>query len=146
MFPAAFDYRRAQSTEDALDILAGYGDDARILAGGQSLIPAMRFRLARPAFLFDINAVKELDYLRESDGHLVVGALTRDYALETAKFVADRYHMIADASAIVADPVVRQMGTLVGSLCHNDPGKERNANRQDRRFYRRLFYNRGCRR
>lgn len=121
MFPAAFDYRRARSTEDALDILAGYGEDARILAGGQSLIPAMRFRLARPALLVDINAVDELDYLRESDGHLVVGALARDYALETAKFVADRYHLIADASAIVADPVVRQMGTLVGSLCHNDP-------------------------
>lgn len=121
MFPAAFDYRRARSTEDALDILARYGDDARVLAGGQSLIPAMRFRLARPALLVDINAIDELDYLRESDGHLVVGALTRDHALENAKFVSDRYALLADASAVVADPVVRQMGTLVGSLCHNDP-------------------------
>jgi aerobic carbon-monoxide dehydrogenase medium subunit len=121
MFPAAFDYQRARSTEDALDILAAHGDDARILAGGQSLIPAMRFRLARPAILVDINPVNELDYLRESDGHLVVGALTRDRALETAKFIGERYRLLADAAAIVADPVVRQMGTLVGSLCHNDP-------------------------
>jgi aerobic carbon-monoxide dehydrogenase medium subunit len=121
MFPAAFDYQRARTTEDALDILAAHGDDARVLAGGQSLIPAMRFRLARPAVLVDINAVNELDYLRESDAHLVVGALARDHALETAKFIGERYRLLADAAAIVADPVVRQMGTLVGSLCHNDP-------------------------
>jgi aerobic carbon-monoxide dehydrogenase medium subunit len=121
MFPAAFEYWRALSTEDALEALARYGDDARILAGGQSLIPAMRFRLARPALLVDINAIDELAYLRERDGQLAVGAGTRDYAIETAKLIGDRYQLLADASAVVADPVVRQMGTLVGSLCHNDP-------------------------
>jgi len=92
-----------------------------VLAGGQSLIPAMRFRLARPPVLVDINPVAELAYLRESDGHLLVGAATRDFAVETAPFVPSRYHLIADASVLIADPVVRQMGTVVGSLCHNDP-------------------------
>jgi aerobic carbon-monoxide dehydrogenase medium subunit len=121
MFPAPFEYHRAQSTEDALAVLARYGDDARILAGGQSLIPAMRFRLARPAVLVDINAIDDLAYLRESDGQLIVGAGTRDHAVEKAKFIGERYRLLADTSAVVADPVVRQMGTIVGSLCHNDP-------------------------
>jgi carbon-monoxide dehydrogenase medium subunit len=121
MFPAPFEYFRAQSTQDAIDALARHGDDARILAGGQSLIPAMRFRLARPAVLVDINGIDELAYLRESGGHLVVGATTRDYAVETTAFMRERYPLLADASSVVADPVVRQMGTLVGSLCHNDP-------------------------
>jgi aerobic carbon-monoxide dehydrogenase medium subunit len=121
MFPAPFEYYRAQSTEDALDALARYGEDARVLAGGQSLIPAMRFRLARPSALIDINAIAEIDYLRESDGALAIGAAARDYALETSDLVGDRYALLADVSAVVADPVVRQMGTVVGSLCHNDP-------------------------
>jgi aerobic carbon-monoxide dehydrogenase medium subunit len=121
MFPAPFDYRRAQSVDDALESLARYGDDARILAGGQSLIPAMRFRLARPSVLIDINPIAELAYLRESEGYLAVGAGARDHALETSSLIGDRYALIADASEVVADPVVRQMGTVVGSLCHNDP-------------------------
>ncbi|MFZ1018023.1 MAG: FAD binding domain-containing protein, partial [Candidatus Cybelea sp.] len=121
MFPAPFEYYRAQSTQDALDALARYGEDARVLAGGQSLIPAMRFRLARPSALIDINAIAEIDYLRESDGAIAIGAAVRDYALETSELVGDRYALLADVSAVVADPVVRQMGTVVGSLCHNDP-------------------------
>ncbi|MGA2760996.1 MAG: xanthine dehydrogenase family protein subunit M [Candidatus Cybelea sp.] len=121
MFPAPFEYRRVSSTQEALDALAGYGDDARILAGGQSLIPAMRFRLARPSALVDINWIDDLVYLRESDGYLAIGAATRDHALETTALIGRRYHLLADASVVVADPVVRQMGTLVGSLCHNDP-------------------------
>jgi aerobic carbon-monoxide dehydrogenase medium subunit len=121
MFPAAFEYRRAQSIEDAIAGLAQFGDDARILAGGQSLIPAMRFRLARPSVLVDINAISELGYLREQDGYLAVGAITRDHAIETAPLTRERYPLLADASVVVADPVVRQTGTVVGSLCHNDP-------------------------
>ncbi len=121
MFPAPFDYRSARSVEEALELLAGGGDDARVLAGGQSLIPAMRFRLARPSLLVDINPIEELAYLREGDGVLAVGATTRDFTLDTSKLIADRYRLLADTSAVVADPVVRQMGTVVGSLCHNDP-------------------------
>jgi carbon-monoxide dehydrogenase medium subunit len=121
MFPAAFDYRRADSPDEAMALLQQYGGDARILAGGQSLIPAMRFRLARPAVLVDINALADLDYVREQDGVLVLGALARDAALERTAWIGARYPLIADVSAVVADPVVRQMGTIVGSLCHNDP-------------------------
>lgn len=121
MFPAQFDYRPASSVVEAVEALVRYGDDARVLAGGQSLIPAMRFRLARPAVLVDINPVTELDYLRESDGQLQIGATTRDSLLETSPLLGDRYRLIADTAAVVADPVVRQMGTVVGSLCHNDP-------------------------
>ena len=120
MFPAAFDYQRARSVDEALALLAKHGSDARILAGGQSLIPAMRYRLARPAVLVDINPISALGYLREENGALVAGALARDSALETLPAV-QRYRVIADAAVVVADPVVRQSGTLVGSLCHNDP-------------------------
>lgn len=121
MFPAAFDYLQARSPDEALASLAKYGGDARVLAGGQSLIPAMRFRLAQPAVLVDINPIAELAYMRESDGFLEIGACERDAALETSPTIASRYHLIADASKLVADPVVRQSGTVVGSLCHNDP-------------------------
>ena len=121
MFPAQFEYCPARSVDEALSALSEFGADARVLAGGQSLIPAMRYRLARPAMLVDINPIRELDYLREEDGWLLVGARTRDFAIETSATVAWRYPLVADASRVVADPVVRQSGTLVGSICHNDP-------------------------
>jgi carbon-monoxide dehydrogenase medium subunit len=120
LFPARFDYRRANSLDEALAALAEYGGDARILAGGQSLIPAMRFRLARPAVLVDINPIDDLAFIREDGGMLRIGARTRDSELERWSGLG-RYPIIADASVLVADPVVRQMGTIVGSLCHNDP-------------------------
>jgi len=121
MFPAAFSYLSAHSIDEALASLLEHGADARVLAGGQSLIPAMRFRLARPGVLVDINPVGELNYLREEGGVLAIGAGARDAALERSAAVAARYHLMSDAAAVVADPVVRQMGTVVGSLCHNDP-------------------------
>lgn len=121
MFPAPFTYERAQTEDGALEALARYGADARILAGGQSLIPAMRYRLARPAVLIDINPLRSLEYLEERDGHLAIGAATRDFALEVSPLVRSQYELLAQASTLVADPVVRQTGTLVGSLCHNDP-------------------------
>jgi aerobic carbon-monoxide dehydrogenase medium subunit len=121
VFPAPFEYQQARSTEEAIAALARYGSDARVLAGGQSLIPAMRFRLARPSALIDINPIDGLAYVREADGQLLLGAVARDVALERSRDVSARYHLIADAAAVVADPVVRQMGTVVGSLCHNDP-------------------------
>jgi carbon-monoxide dehydrogenase medium subunit len=121
MFPAPFEYHRAASIDEALALLAQHGGDARVLAGGQSLIPAMRFRLARPAVLVDINGLSDLAYLREEDGMLAIGAMTRDAALETSDLISAKYPLLADTSAVVADPVVRQSGTVVGSLCHNDP-------------------------
>ncbi|GAC1407241.1 MAG: xanthine dehydrogenase family protein subunit M [Candidatus Velthaea sp.] len=121
VFPASFDYLAVRSIDDAMAALERYGGDARILAGGQSLIPAMRFRLARPAWLIDINPVDELSYLRESGGALLVGARTRDFALEISPVINSGYALISDLAKVVADPVVRQSGTVVGSLCHNDP-------------------------
>ena len=121
MFPASFEYVRAHSTDEAFAVLQQHGSEGRVLAGGQSLIPAMRFRLARPGVLVDINPIRELEYLREDGGMLRIGATTRDAALEFAPWVAQRYSLIADVSRVVADPVVRHMGTVVGSICHNDP-------------------------
>jgi aerobic carbon-monoxide dehydrogenase medium subunit len=121
MFPAQFDYQRARSIDEALNALANHGDDARVLAGGMSLIPAMKYRLARPAVLVDINPLSDLAYVRESNGYLCVGATARDFALEVSPLIAQRYSLLADTSSVVADPVVRQTGTVVGSLCHNDP-------------------------
>lgn len=124
MFPVAFDYRRATSLDEALALLHEHGGEARILAGGQSLIPAMRFRLARPAVVIDINPLADCAYVREVDGMLAIGALARDAALETMPLIKAGYPLLADVSAVVADPVVRQMGTVVGSLCHNDPAAD----------------------
>lgn len=122
MFPAAFEYLCPTSTDEALAALAEHGSDARILAGGQSLIPAMRFRLARPSVLVDINRIESLAYVNETGDELRLGAGTRDHALEfLPSMQSGHYPMLADVCAVVADPVVRQMGTVVGSLCHNDP-------------------------
>jgi carbon-monoxide dehydrogenase medium subunit len=121
VIPAAFEYFRARSTDEALAHLQQYGPDARVLAGGQSLVPAMRFRLARPAVLVDINAVTELNYIR-TDGALTIGATARDTAVERATWVRElKWSLLDDVARVVADPVVRQMATVVGSLCHNDP-------------------------
>jgi aerobic carbon-monoxide dehydrogenase medium subunit len=122
VIPAAFDYLRAHTTDEAFTHLQQHGAEARVLAGGQSLIPAMRFRLARPAVLVDINALTDLGDLHISDQVLAVGAIVRDSDIERASWIGDRrWSLVRDVSRLVADPVVRQMGTVVGSLCHNDP-------------------------
>jgi carbon-monoxide dehydrogenase medium subunit len=121
VIPAAFDYLRAHTTDEAIAHLQQHGAEARVLAGGQSLIPAMRFRLARPAVLVDINSLSELSHLQINQV-LSVGAIARDCDIERASWIGERrWSLIHDASRVVADPVVRQVGTLVGSLCHNDP-------------------------
>jgi carbon-monoxide dehydrogenase medium subunit len=121
VIPAAFEYLRAHTEDEAVGHLQQHGADARVLAGGQSLIPAMRFRLARPAVLVDINAIAALNYVR-LNGTLAIGAIARDSDIERASWIgARRWSLLHDASRVVADPVVRQMGTVVGSLCHNDP-------------------------
>ena len=122
MIPAAFDYLRAHTTDEAFARLQQHGAEARVLAGGQSLIPAMRFRLARPAVLVDINSLKDLSGLRVNGKALAIGAIARDSDIERAPWIGERrWSLIHDVSRVVADPVVRQMGTVVGSLCHNDP-------------------------
>jgi carbon-monoxide dehydrogenase medium subunit len=122
VIPAAFEYLRAHTADEAFAFLQQHGAEARVLAGGQSLIPAMRFRLARPAVLVDINSLNDLSHLRVGAKSLAIGAIARDADIERAPWITDRrWSLIHDASRVVADPVVRQMGTVVGSLCHNDP-------------------------
>ena len=122
MIPAAFDYLRAHTADEAFAHLQQHGAEARVLAGGQSLIPAMRFRLARPAVLVDINPLDELNYLRLAGQVLAIGAIARDSDVERAPWIGERrWSLLHDVSRVVADPVVRQTGTVVGSLCHNDP-------------------------
>ena len=122
MFPAAFNYFRAQTPDEAFALLQQHGAEARVLAGGQSLIPAMRFRLARPGVLVDINSVRDFTYLRHDGQVLAIGPIARDSEIERAPWIGERrWSLLHDVSRVVADPVVRQMGTIVGSLCHNDP-------------------------
>ncbi|GAA3994006.1 xanthine dehydrogenase family protein subunit M [Deinococcus rubellus] len=121
MFPASFEYVRAHSPDEAFSLLQQHGDEGRVLAGGQSLIPAMRYRLARPGVLVDINPIKELNYIREEGGFLRIGATARDAAVEFTSWIRERYSLITSVSGVVADPIVRHMGTVVGSVCHNDP-------------------------
>ena len=121
MFPAQFDFHRVGSPEEAVSLLSEHGYDARVLAGGQSLIPAMRYRLAQPAVLVDINRMEGMSYLKEEGGELRVGALVRDTDLEFSDMVRSKHPLLLEVSRIVADPIVRFRATLVGSLCHNDP-------------------------
>jgi carbon-monoxide dehydrogenase medium subunit len=122
VIPASFEFLRAHTEDEALGYLQQHGGEARVLAGGQSLIPAMRFRLARPAVLVDINALNDLSYVRLDGDVLAIGAIARDSDIERASWINERrWALIQDMSHVVADPVVRQMGTVVGGLCHNDP-------------------------
>jgi CO/xanthine dehydrogenase FAD-binding subunit len=122
--PAAFAYHRPASLEEALALLAEHGGEAKALAGGQSLIPAMNFRLARPKVLVDLDRVAELRYLRAANGGLAIGAMTRHVELETSVLVARAAPPIAEAMPHVAHPQIRNRGTLGGSLAHADPAAE----------------------
>ncbi|MBO0848653.1 MAG: xanthine dehydrogenase family protein subunit M [Pseudonocardia sp.] len=122
MYPARFGYEAPKSLDEALALLAQHGDDAKILAGGQSLVPMMKLRFAAPSVLIDINGVPGLGYHREdADGTLRVGALCRHADLEHSDLLPGRHPTLAAVAPLVADPIVRNRGTLVGSLCHADP-------------------------
>ncbi len=125
MKPAPFEYEAPASLDAALDLLARHGGDAKILAGGQSLIPVMNFRLAEPALLVDINRVAELDFLRrDADGTLRIGALTRQRRLERDPLVAEAAPLLHEAVPFIAHPQIRNRGTFGGSLAHADPAAE----------------------
>jgi len=120
MLPSRFEYHRPDSLEEALQLLAEHGDEAKVLAGGQSLIPVMKLRLAAPAHLIDIGRLG-MDSIAESDGRLVIGALARHRDLERSDLLKDRYPVMAAAAPLISDPIVRNLGTIGGSLCHADP-------------------------
>ena len=121
MIPGQFEYHAPSTLDEALALLAEHGSDARVLAGGQSLIPLMKLRLASPAVLIDLNGVDSLSGIEEADGQLRIGAMTRHSALERSELIGSRYPLIADAAAVIADPLVRNRGTTGGSLAHADP-------------------------
>lgn len=124
MIPASFDYVRAGSLDEALSALAGGGDEARVLAGGHSLLPLMRLRLARPALLVDIGRVGDLRYVREADGHVAIGALSTHHDLANSDVVRDACPIIADTTSQIGDPQVRHRGTIGGSIAHADPASD----------------------
>ena len=121
MFPASFEYAAPGSLDEALSLLAERGDDAKVLAGGQSLIPLMKLRFATPELIVDINRIPGLDQIEEADGHLRVGALARNSELAASDLLKARYPVMAAAAPLISDPVVRNLGTLAGSLAHADP-------------------------
>ena len=120
MFPSSFDYVAPTSVDEVLSLLAEHGDDAKVLAGGQSLIPLMKLRFAAPALILDINRIEGLDYMEEN-GSLRIGALVRNRTMERSQILSSRYPTMAAAAPLISDPLVRNLGTVVGSLCHADP-------------------------
>ena len=124
MIPAAFEYVRATTAEAALAPLAQHGDDAKLLAGGMSLIPLMKLRLATPAVLVDVGRVAELSYIRDAGSHLAIGALTRHHDLETSELLRQECGVLRAVAAEVGDPQVRHRGTLGGTAAHGDPASD----------------------
>jgi CO/xanthine dehydrogenase FAD-binding subunit len=122
--PARFDYHQPATIEEAIALLARYGGEAKLLAGGQSLMPLMNFRLARPAALIDLNAIAALAYIREVDGHIMFGAMTRQRTIEFSPTVRQRLPLLAEATALVGHLPIRTRGTIGGSLAHADPAAE----------------------
>ena len=127
MIPGSFDYHSPTTLEEAVALLGEHGQNAKILAGGQSLIPAMRFRLAMPETLIDINRLPNLDAIRQENGSLVIGGLTRESALEESALIQESYPLLADTTRVIADPLVRNMATVGGNLAHADPANDHPA-------------------
>jgi len=124
MIPVAFDYIRAESSDHAIALLAEHGDDAKLLAGGHSLLPLMKLRLATPGVLVDVGRLRELSYVREEGDHIAIGALTRHRDVETSEVLHTHVPLLAHAASHVGDPQVRHRGTLGGSLAHGDPASD----------------------
>jgi aerobic carbon-monoxide dehydrogenase medium subunit len=127
MIPAAFEYHAPSTIDEATALLTKFGEDAKVLSGGQSLIPLMKLRLASPAHLVDINAIPGLSGIREADGFLMIGALTRESDLEESEIVRTRYPLLHDTSKVIADPIVRNLATVGGNLAHGDPANDHPA-------------------
>ncbi len=121
MLPAPFEYHAPKTVEEALELLDQLGDAGKVLAGGQSLIPLLKLRFADPGHLVDINKIKDLDYLEEREGTLRIGPLFRHKSAERSSLLASRYHVMADAAPQIADPIIRNRGTIAGSVAHADP-------------------------
>jgi len=125
--PAPFEYERATSVDHALALLERHGPDARLIAGGHSLLPMMKLRLARPEVLIDINALSDLDYVRIDGDAIAIGAMTRHATLLDSAVLHEHYPIFRDAERVIADPIVRNRGTIGGSFCQADPSEDLSA-------------------
>ncbi len=127
MIPVAFDYVRAGSADEAVALLTEHGDEAKLLAGGHSLLPLMKLRLAVPSVLVDIGRLSDLSYIREDGDTIAIGALTTHHAIETSAVLKEHLPLLAHATSKVGDPQVRHRGTLGGALSHGDPAADHPA-------------------
>jgi len=127
MIPPAFEYLRPKTIPEAIAFLEQHGDDAKILSGGQSLIPMMKLRIARPAYLIDINRISGLSYIKEEAGFLKIGGLTREAELEASGLIRSKYPIILETAHVIADPQVRNLATVAGNLAHGDPANDHPA-------------------
>ena len=127
MIPPAFEYLRPSTISEAITLLQRHGEEAKILSGGQSLIPMMKLRLARPAYVIDINRISGLDYIKEDGNFLKIGGLTREAELEASSLIHSRYPLLMDTTRVIADPQVRNMATIGGNLAHGDPANDHPA-------------------
>src|SRR6476646_8170257 len=127
MIAQSFQYETPGSIAEAISLLQKHSDEAKILSGGHSLIPMMKLRLARPGVLIDINNIPGLSYIKEEDGYLKIGALTREAEMEHSDLLKNKYPIFGDVSKLIADPSVRNMGTLGGNLAHGDAANDHPA-------------------
>lgn len=127
MIPAPFEYDAPATLDEAIALLEKHGDEAKILAGGHSLIPMMKLRFASPEHLIDINNIPGLSYIKEEDGYLKIGAMTRESELEESELIRSTYPIFTDASKLIADPQVRNMGTIGGNIAHGDAANDHPA-------------------
>ena len=124
MIPAAFDYVRAESAEHAISLIGQHGEDAKFIAGGHSLLPMMKLRMAQPSVLVDIGRLSDLSYIRDAGDHIAIGALTRHMDVETSTVLAEHAPLLAHAAGHVGDPQVRHRGTIGGSIAHSDSASD----------------------
>ena len=124
MIPAPFDYQRAGSVDEAIELLAAHGDDAKLLAGGHSLLPLMKLRLAQPTVLVDIGRIGDLSYVEDGGGTVRIGALTRHHDVASSDLVREQAPLLAEVAGQIGDPQVRHRGTIGGSIAHGDPASD----------------------
>src|SRR5438552_3686116 len=127
MIPASFEYFCPKTLSEAIALLQKHGSDAKILAGGQSLIPLMKLRMASPKLLVDLNRLSDLSYIRESDGFLTIGAMTRESEIDASDLIRRKYPILSDTAGVIGDPLVRNMATVGGNLAHADPANDHPA-------------------
>ncbi|HWF87560.1 MAG TPA: xanthine dehydrogenase family protein subunit M [Pyrinomonadaceae bacterium] len=127
MIPRSFEYHSPRTLDEAISLLQKLGPDAKLLSGGQSLIPMMKLRLVSPEHIVDINRIPNLNYISDNNGHLRIGALTREHELESSDVVKSRFPILSDTAKVIADPLVRSQATVCGNLAHGDPANDHPA-------------------